>query len=115
MRAEIRSITSYDVQDPATWRPKSAGWSLGVVMRIGPKHEEGEESFHLEVCDPRWIAERVRRERIIDGRHLLVVEEFQWPTIVGFLEKRVSAYEVDSWNGLAERLSRLGHWEFEGD
>jgi hypothetical protein len=83
---------------------------------VGPSDGPGEESFDLTVCSPEWLAEQCRTLGIVDGLHHVVVDmaSFDQRVLRAWLEARVSAVEADGWSTLAERLGRLGSWEFEG-
>ncbi len=113
MRAAIRSLMSLDVDDLDGWAPQSDAWALGLRVIAGPDDGPGEESFDLTVCNVAWLAERVRRDGVYDGRHHLVVEEYDWPTIRAFLERRVQDCQGATWRDVAGQLARLGYWEFE--
>lgn len=113
MRAAIRWLGSYWVDDLAAWRPHSSSWQLGLRIIAGPSGELGEESFDITVCSPAWVAEHVAREGIVDGRHLLIVQQFDWNSIKAYIEGRVGACEGADWTEVANKLARLGYWEFE--
>ena len=113
MRAKIRSILSLDVDHLASWIPASEKWSLGLRMMVGPDGRPGEEAFDLTICSLPWLADRVRAEGLVDGRHLLVVDAFNWPVISAFVEERVRQASGATWADVALKLSRFGHWEFE--
>ncbi|MEM9516618.1 MAG: Imm8 family immunity protein [Actinomycetota bacterium] len=113
MRAQIRGIHSPDVDDPATWTPEQPGWCLFVQLFVGPEDGPGEESFGVVVCDPSWIGQQVEDGSVLDGRHTLVIDEFDWASLETYFQQRVGSYEENSWVDLAAKLSRLGRWEFE--
>ncbi len=113
MRAALRHILSLEVSDVATWSPPGADFAIGVRLLAGPDGADGEESFDLTVCSPGWLAERVRDEPIYDGRHHLVVENFDYLRLASYLERRVKACQGSSWDEVAQQLARLGYWEFD--
>jgi hypothetical protein len=79
-------------------------------MLVGPSTSEGEESFDICVCSPEWLQQE---HQPIIGRHLLIVNHFDWPSIEAFLELKVAECSGTSWDEVAEKVGRLGHWEFE--
>lgn len=113
MRAVVRSLTSYEVDDLAGWMPEGSGWSVCIRVLAGPADGAGEESFDITVCSPAHLATRTRDEGVVDGRHHLVMEWFDWPALQTYIEHRVNQCEGATWPEVAEKLSRLGYWEFE--
>ena len=113
MRAAIRSLMSLDVDDLNRWAPESDGWALAVRILAGPDDGPGEESFDLTVCSLDWLAERVSRDGVFDGRHHLIVEQYDWPRIEAHLRGRVAACEGADWDEVATRIARFAYWEFE--
>ena len=79
----------------------------------GPDDGPGEESFDFTVCSVGWLADQVRRDGLLDGRHHLIVEFYDWQVLRDFIERRVWRCEGPSWPDVTEKLARLGHWEFE--
>ena len=104
---------SFDVQDLASWQPASDEWSIGLRILAGPADGPGEESFDLTVCSVDWLAAQVRREGVVDGRHYLVADGFNWSVLNSYIENRVRQCEGATWREVAERLGRFGYWEFE--
>ena len=113
MRASVLSIESYDVPDLESWRPRGDDWSLGVTVLAGPYGEPGEESFDITVCGPGWIANQARAERIIMGRHTLIMDGFDFAVLTRFITDWVAQCTGESWSDVAEKVARLGQWEFE--
>lgn len=89
---------------------------LAARMIVGPVDAEGEESFDVTVCTPEWLAVQCRRHGgIFDPRHHLVVDydSFDKRAVHDWLAARVARVEAATWHQLAQRLSRIGLWEFE--
>lgn len=112
MKAELRYLHSPDVDDLKSWTPLG-DFAILVQMMVGPHDGEGEESFDLTLCTPGWLATRVREDWIIDCRHHLVVDAYEYGRIERYLRERVGACEGSTWHEVGERLGRLGYWEFE--
>jgi hypothetical protein len=49
----------------------------------------------------------------MSGRHLLLVERFDANAIQRWIERAVAGCIGSTWREVAEKLSRIGHWEFE--
>lgn len=83
-------------------------------MTVGPADDPGEESFDITVCSPEWLA-RAADGSFYDARHHVVVnpDAFDRNALRSWLARRVESVQADSWREVAERLGRLGHWEFE--
>lgn len=113
MRAAIRSLMSLDVNDLEGWRPETDSWAIGLQLLAGPADGLGEESFDLTVASPAWLAARARRDGVVDGRHHLIMESYDWPLLRSYIERRVHQCEGSTWGEVAEKLARLGYWEFE--
>src|SRR5262249_48647221 len=71
------------------------------------------ESFDVTLCTPGWLAERVRHEGIVDGRHHLFIAKYDYDRLERYLRERVSASEGASWDEVASQVAWLGAWEFE--
>jgi hypothetical protein len=113
MRAELRRLHSPDVEDLTTWTPQASEFAILLQIMAGPEGAPGEESFDVTLCTPAWIASRVATDKIMDGRHLLIVARYDYPFIYRYISDYVSSCEGDTWQEVAARISRLGRWEFE--
>ncbi|MBW9210511.1 immunity 8 family protein [Mumia sp. zg.B21] len=113
MRAAVRSLLSFDVDELHAWAPDSDAWALGLRVVAGPDDGPGEESFDVTVCSVAWLTEQVRRDGVVDGRHHLIVEWFDWRSLRAYIERRVHQCEGATWREVAEKLARFGYWEFE--
>lgn len=113
MRAEIKKIYSPDI-DLATFRPQDPE-SFSFLLRIiaGPEGEEGEESFDVEICTPKWLLETYAQEEVVIGRHHLIVFEYNLERIIQTIKSFCASCFGETWKEVAEKLSRLGQWEFE--
>ena len=80
---------------------------------VGPADGPGEESFDVLVCTPRWVERLVQEKGPLIGRHYLIVNQLDIPESVRFLAKQVQSLEAKDWSSLAEKLARIGQWEFE--
>ena len=104
MRAEIRSFE---------WETESDDQSVGLLLHAGPVGGPGDETFHVSVCTPAALNVLLARDGIVIGRHLLLVERVDRTRIEAFLADRLRRIDGDSWDVLAEKISRIGYWEFE--
>ena len=114
MRAEIKRLFSSDVEDLEHFVPPDPT-TFSVVIRLmaGPQGGDGEESFDFVVCSPSWLETTVNGDEPLLLRHKLLMRSFDFAMLRKFVERFVRGCEADSWDELADKLSRLGHWEFE--
>ena len=114
MRAALKSL---DLEpDPATLSGDPSEFALLARMSIGSPDGPGMESFDITVCTPEWLAKQcVAVGGVYNARHHLVVtlETFDKRSLHRWLEARVEAVQGETWSEVAERLGRLGYWEFE--
>ena len=115
VRARLQLLHSPDVSDLATWVPDDET-QFGFLLQamIGPSDGEGAESFDILVCSPRWLERDMSRSGIRSGEHLLLMTRYNHRLLLRYLEQRVNSCEAPTWSELAQQLSRLGAWEFDG-
>lgn len=114
MNAELKRLHSPDIYDLEHFHaedPENFAFLLQVM--VGPEGEDGEESFDIEVCTPKWLEQTYGVDEIVIGRHLLIVREFNYQRIVSFIKGYLSKCSGENWNDIAQKVSRLGMWEFE--
>jgi hypothetical protein len=111
IRAELKRLHSPDVFNLEDFQPDG---SFGILVQamVGPSSAPGEESFGIIVCTPAWFADRMAGD-IYPGRHHLFVRRYDFHLLKKYLERYCSTCTVASWHEVAEKLGRLGHWEFE--
>ena len=110
----LKRLHSPDVPDLDSFYPDDEQ-CFGFLLQafFGPSGGDGEESFDIIVCTPRWLAREVERTGIMTGRHHLFVMEYSLGRIRAFLMRYAQACTGETWAEAASKLSRLGHWEFE--
>jgi hypothetical protein len=114
VRAEIKRLHSPDVPNLMTYVPEDPGdFAFLLQITAGPVGVDGEESFDVVVCTARWISHHLGPERILVGRHYLVVDSYDYRRLEGFLRRYVGQCLGNTWEEVAIRLARLGKWEFE--
>jgi hypothetical protein len=79
----------------------------------GPADDEGEESFDVELCTPKWISNTYTENDLIVGRHMMIVLRYDFRLIEKNIRQLVSECEGNNWNEVANKLGRIGRWEFE--
>lgn len=112
MRARIFEYHSPD-QDLTVPVEHPADAGIYVQIFVGTEDAPNGESFGLMIATPSWLLKEILRRGPLVGRHHLIVEEFNWPRIKKFLDDLIEGQEADTWTHLAERIGRVGWWEFE--
>ena len=101
--------------DPRDLPADPAEFLLLARLYVGPSDGPGEESFDVEVCTPEWLARRCAAEGFVDARHTVVTTQYSFTEagLRSFLTRRVENISGDTWHQVAEKVARLGLWEFE--
>lgn len=117
MKAEIKSwysteidVTTYQSQGPSN----DAVW---VRILCGPVGQPGEESFDILVCTPDSLKRKLEESGSpLIGRHTLLQERLDLSVaydFIDFIDDFVDSCDGKDWTEIAEKISRLGKWEFE--
>ena len=115
MNAELKRVHSPDIYDLKNYHPECSDcFCFLLQVMIGPAGEDGEESFDIEVCTPKWIEKNLRADEVLIGLHYLIVREFNYQKIVLVVENFLVGCLGESWSEVSKKVSRLGFWEFEG-
>jgi hypothetical protein len=115
MKARIKRYHSPDALDLQTYRPTESNcFALLLQVMIAPEGSEGEESFDLVVCTPKYLESKLDRQGVpMFGKQLLIVKSYDFAAIQRLLEDYCGALEGSDWPELANKLSRIARWEFE--
>jgi hypothetical protein len=84
-----------------------------LQLLVGIEGESGMESFQLMVCTPTWLSENHSKNDILMGRHLLIIFEYNYEQIINWIRSYVGTCTGNTWQEVAEKVGRLGLWEFE--
>lgn len=112
MRAKVKGIWSDDpLWDGSQASPDS--FCVHVRVLVGPADGPGEESFDVLVCHPSYLSEQLGDEDVIAGRHYLFTRRLNKSLTENYLRKYIEGIDQPTWEQIAERVGRIGHWEFE--
>lgn len=103
---DVLNIESYTPDDPTNF-------CLLLQIMFGPENSEGEESFDVVVCTPRWLTTEVEKRGFIDGRHHIILDKFDLDLLRSYFTEFAKECSGKTWQEVARKLSRLGKWEFE--
>ncbi len=113
IKPELKRLYSADVYDlDSPDLPEDQAFCISVQAMLGAEGEEWEESFDMSVCNPLWVAERVR-EGVFSGRHKLIVDRINGAQIRDFWNQVAAVSAAETWDEVGDRLGRYGRWEFE--
>ncbi len=111
---ELKSLHSPDVGDLKSYVPEDEDcFGFLLTAMIGAPGEKGEEAFDIMVCSPMWILRNRKPSDILVGRHYLIMQEYNFERLVSFIQKFCRSCSGNTWAEIANKLSRLGRWEFE--
>jgi Immunity protein 8 len=117
MRARLKSVTSDQIPDLASWvPPEPEAFAVPLVLEVGPLGLRGRERFELLVVTPAWLLQRHGRKGAVVGRGKLLVFEWNLERIRAFLARKVEACSGATWPEVARKVARIAEWEGgEGD
>lgn len=114
MNAELKRIHCPDVFDLESFVPEVVdNFCLFLQIMVGPQGKEGEESFDIELCTPKWIEGKVANGEFFIGRHYVFVREYNYEKLQIFIDTFLRGCSGQNWNEIAEKVARVGKWEFE--
>ena len=114
MNAELKQVHSPDVYDLENYRPEDPERFAFLLQAIvGPEGTEGEESFDIEVCTPKWLESTYKLEDVVVGRHHLIVREYNYERIIETIKDFLRDCSGENWHEVAGKVARIGKWEFE--
>jgi hypothetical protein len=110
--AELKSLSSTDIPSLEEFRPVGP-FGLSIFAMVGPAGSMGQESFGITVCTPEWFEQNMKGS-VASGRHYLFVKEYNYQELKRFMVGYCSRCMGKSWAEVAEKVARIGYWEFEG-
>lgn len=117
MKAELKSLTSIDIDERIYWPDDEEVFGFNVDAAIGPVSENSSNTFCFFVCTPQWILSKSINRDFGDfgifGKHMIVVNEYDWEKIRELIEKLCLETEGANWDDISQKLARYGRWEFE--
>jgi hypothetical protein len=114
MIAEIKSVLCADVEDLDEFVPDDPErFAITLQLLIGTRGEDGSESFEVTVVTPLWLMDNIPNGELYSGRHKFVMLSYNRRQIMTYFHKVVGNCSGNTWEEIARKLSRIGHWEFE--
>lgn len=112
MKAVIRSYSMVGEEFDSYWPDDPADFCIGMDVTVGAQGGAGGDIFSFEVCSPKWF-QRNRAEHPAFSRHILFMNEYDRCAIKKAAEKLVAEASGETWDQIANILSRFMFWEFE--
>lgn len=88
-------------------------FSVWMELLIGVKGEVGSDSFEIMVSSSRWIENRLNDDKIMWGSYSLIVNEYNYSLIIGFISKSISKVMGKDWSEISMKLKAFASWEFD--
>ncbi len=111
-KSYIRMCDSPDI-DLDTYSPfKKDDFGFLLQILVGIEGEQGEESFEIFICTPKWIEQNYSKETIILGLHTIIVQEYDYKKIIDAIEELFCISGV-TWDDISRDLSYFGLYEFD--
>ena len=115
MRAQLKEIYSLHIPEMLKdFQPEERGnFGIPIRLMVGLEGSEQSESFDIFVCTPTWIQGQLCEGGPMWGRHMLIVEEYDFERILQTLSGQISACTGKDWSEVANKIARFAAWEFE--
>jgi hypothetical protein len=114
MNAKLKGWFCPDIDDLLNYEPEDPdNFCFLFSALVGPNDTEGEESFDIEVCTPQWFLSTMKKGDIFFARHFLIVLEYDFEKILNRIRCMIESCSGKDWKEVAEKVSRIGFWEFE--
>lgn len=113
MRAELKRLHSPDVDLDSYYPEDPECFGFFVQAMIGIEGKEGDDSFGIEVCTPKWLLKNHSETDVVFGRHKLIMFDYDIGRIRSAIARYCEYCFGEEWLEIAEKLARIGHWEFE--
>jgi Immunity protein 8 len=114
MQAVLKSLRSTDIEVENYLPDEEDTFGFTLRAMVGPMGGQGEESFDIVVCTPKWLMEKYGASDVLLGLHKLIVFKYDYPRLRQFVEKYLMRCSGNTWEEVAQKVSLLGQWEFEG-
>jgi hypothetical protein len=112
MRARLKSLRSDEIHDLAHFVPAHPDeFAVPLVLEVGPLGLKGRERFDLLVTTPQWLRTRHGARGAVPGRGKLLVFEWDFERIKGWLTRQIEGCTGKSWPEVVRKVERIADWE----
>lgn len=115
MNIELKQLRSLELEDSLInyWPEDPLNFGCWVRAMIGPREQNGAESFDLLVCTPSWLQNELIVNKILSGKGTIIVSEYDYDELITYLKMQIASCDDKDWPKAALKLSRIGFWEYE--
>lgn len=115
MNIELKGLRALELEDNLInyWPTDPANFSCWISAMIGPNDQDGAEAFDMLVCTPLWLQSELASNKALSGKGMIIVEEYDYDTILSYLERKIIDCNDSDWSKAAIKLSRFSFWEYE--
>lgn len=112
MEAELKGISSlFGDFLPDEYIPDGSCFYISLILRIGPKDENGADYFDVHICSLDWVKYNITQPILL--RYTIIVEEYDFDQILNTIQECINKSDGESWDEISRKLSRYFYWEFE--
>ena len=114
MRANLKGLSSPDVDDLRVFRPRDPrNFAFVLDAKIGAEGIAEGENFRMLVCTPVWLMENHSVHEVVVGHQLMIVFAYDLDSITRYLVDYCRRCEGGDWYSVVRQLMPLGRWEFD--
>jgi len=113
MKAKLKRLYSADYDLSSFYPESETNFILYLQAFIGPEDEDSSDAFNIAICTPEWLSEHNKYEEVIFGRGYIIVREYDLMVIKTEITKFCENCLGENWVEVAQKVSRIGIWEFE--
>ena len=113
MKAYLEGIYSIDLPSGPPEMPSNP-YDCWIVIQaeIGVEGHSGADTFTFYVCTVKKLRDILSMDNVEFGRHLILVENFDWAIVENAIKGILDELEADTWDQLAAKIHEYGEWEF---
>lgn len=97
-----------------SWGDNDSDFWIQVQAEIGPQYGNGSELFTFSAVSPTRLVRLVEENSIVLGRSMLIMLDFNINIVRNAIEKILDGIEGETWEEVANVISKYARWEFEG-
>ena len=115
MKAQLKQIIEIEnFDDLKHYQPDNPDYfTIDISMIIGEMAQDFGEIFYAQVCSFDWLSSLKGQQKTFHKRDLIVIERYDYQTIIDHINRIIAMYDEPSWDILANQLNKYFVWEFD--